>query len=394
MRVAISGAGVAGPTLAYWLARSGHQPLLIECASAPRTGGYMIDFWGLGYTVAERMGLLPQLRLSGYAVREVRFLDKKGRKTGGFATSSLRRLLHDRFISLPRGDLAGSIQSLISDHVETIFDTEIVSVDEHADGVSLAFSHGPQREFDLLVGADGLHSNVRRLIFGSQDKCERSVGYRVAAFEVCGYRPRDELTYVSYCAPGRQISRFAKRNDRTMFLLVFGEERYRGDRPRDLAGRKDVLCQIFSGFGSEWSSVEAAMDSAGDLYFDDASQIAMNRWSLGRVALVGDAAACASLLAGEGAGLAMIEAYVLAGELQRAGTDYVEAFRRYESRLRQFVEGKQTAARRFAATFAPRTSLGLWLRNKTMSLMTVPGLAGVLLGKALRDDLDLPTYPM
>ena len=215
MRIAISGAGVAGPALAYWLLRTGHEPTLIEQAPHFRTGGYLIDFWGVGYTLAERMGILPQVLKAGYTVQEVRFVDAHGRRAGGFDTSAMRRMVGGRFTSLPRGDLAAQIYRTIEGRVEALFDNSITALDEHADGVRVDFTRGGQRDFDLVIGADGLHSTVRNITFGPQHQFERHLGYFVAAFEADGYRPRDELVYVSYGTPGRQISRFSLRGDRS-----------------------------------------------------------------------------------------------------------------------------------------------------------------------------------
>lgn len=392
MKIAISGAGVAGPTLAYWLLRIGHEPVLIEAAPALRTGGYVIDFWGVGYTVAERMGILSQVRDAGYAVQDVRFVDARGRRAGGFSADVFSRPLADRFTSLPRGELAAIIWRTVEGRAETRFGTTITALDADDGGVRLAFDRGPDLACDLLIGADGLHSAVRRIAFGPLAAFERRIGYVVAAFEASGYRPRDELAYVSYGRPGRQISRFALRGDRTMFLLVFTADRLDG-LPRDIAACRAALRRVFAGAGWEWPGIDAAMDEAAEIYVDNVSQIVMDTWTRGRVALLGDAAACVSLLAGEGTGLAMTAAYVLAGELSGVG-DWRAAFARYEARLRPFIEGKQRSARKFAGFFAPRTAFGLWFRNQATRLMRIPPVANRLLIGEIQDRFDLPDYRM
>jgi 2-polyprenyl-6-methoxyphenol hydroxylase-like FAD-dependent oxidoreductase len=394
MKIAINGAGVAGPALAHWLLRAGHEPTLVEQAPRFRAGGYMIDFWGGGYTVAERMGILPSVREAGYTVRDIAFVDARGRRVGGFSTDAMRRMLGERFTSLPRGDLAEQAYRTIEGRVETVFGASIAALDEHADGVRVALSTGKRRDFDLVVGADGLHSAVRELAFGPQSAFERTLGYYVAAFEADGYRPRDELAYVSHGVPGRQISRFALRGARTMFLFVFVADHLAGPEPRTVDERKAVLHRLFDDAGWESRRILEAMDPVGEIYFDRVSQIVMDRWSKGRVALIGDAAACVSLLAGEGTGLAMTEAYVLAGELDRAGGDHRTAFRRYEERLRPLIESKQQSARNFAGAFAPKTAFGLWFRNKVTRLMGIPAVADRIIGADLRDDIDLPDYAM
>ena len=394
MRVAISGAGVAGPTLAYWLERYGHAPTLIEASPKLRSGGYMIDFWGVGYDVAERMGILPAIRDAGYDLQEVRYVDRRGRAAGSISAKTMARELGDRFTSLPRGDLSALIYASLGGRVETLFGESIAEIDDRQGSVQLTLAGGAEREFDLVIGADGLHSNVRALMFGPERDFEKHIGYYVAAFEVNGYRPRDELAYVSYGFPGRQISRFALRGDRTMFLLVFAAERLRGREPASLEARKATLAQVFEGSGWEWPVIAAALAAADDVYFDRVSQAVVEPWTKGRMALVGDAAACVSLVAGEGTGLGMAEAYVLAGELVRAGGDHVRAFAAYEARLRGFVEGKQKSARGFASAFTPRTALGVWLRNQATRLMAIPGVPGLLIGAQMRDDFALPDYAL
>jgi 2-polyprenyl-6-methoxyphenol hydroxylase-like FAD-dependent oxidoreductase len=392
MKIAISGAGIAGPTLAYWLLRAGHEPTLIEQAPQLRTGGYIVDFWGVGFTIAERMGLLPPIFDAGYKVREMRLVDSQGRKAGGFSTEVIRASLEDRFTSIPRSRLAAEIYRSIEWRCEALFGDTVTALAEQDDGVELTFAKGGPRAFDLVIGADGQHSAIRRLAFGPEARFEREIGYRVAAFEADGYAPRDELAYVSHAKPGRQLARFAERGGRTMFLFVFTAEQLAGPEPRDLGARKASLHRVFGDFGWEASKVLAALDAARDVYFDRVSQIVMPTWSKGRVALVGDAAACVSLLAGEGCGLAMAEAYVLAGELARAGTDHPRAFREYEQRLRPLIETKQVSARKFAGAFAPRTAFGLWVRNQAMKLMAFRPLTELFLGRDLRDDFDLPDY--
>ncbi|MBO0864189.1 MAG: FAD-binding domain [Mycobacterium sp.] len=392
MRVAISGAGIAGPTLAYWLQRCGHQPTLIEKAPQLRTGGYVIDFWGVGYRIAERMGLGPQLQTAGYDVREVRLVDRHGRKVGGFGTEGFRRITDGRFTSLARGDLAAMIYGAIADDVETIFGDGIVAIEQDDSGVQVILQNGASREFDLLIGAGGLHSPVRRLVFGPEANFEHDLGYRVAAVEVDSYRPRDELTYVSYGLPGRMASRFAMRHDRTLFLLVFTKDRISGAEPCGPDEVKRVLHEVFSDAGWECPRILQAMDDADGIYFDRVSQISMDNWSRGRVMLIGDAAGAVSLVAGEGTGLAMLEAYVLAGELHRADGDYREAFRRYQQSLGPFIARKQRSARTFAAAFAPRTGRGIWARNRLSRLLSLPYVGDWMIRAQLRDDFELPDY--
>jgi 2-polyprenyl-6-methoxyphenol hydroxylase-like FAD-dependent oxidoreductase len=390
MKIAISGAGVAGPSLAHWLHRTGHEPTLIERAPEFRTGGYVIDFWGVGYQVAQLMGIEDAVREAGYQVQSIRSVTPRNQIRASLGVDSFRRA-DDRLTSLPRGDLAAAIYATVEHDVETIFGDSITAIDEHPDGVSLSFAHAKPRDFDLVVGADGLHSNVRRLTFGA-DSDEHHLGCLVAAGVVDGYQPRDELVYVTYSQPGRSVGRFSLRGNRTMFLFVFRAPS--GADPEDISARKSLLRSEFGDAGWECPQILAALDDVDDLYFDVVSQIRRDRWSRGRTALVGDAAACVSLLAGEGTGLAMTEAYVLAGELACAGDDYRRAFDAYEARLRRFVEDKQTAARKLVPVFATQTRLGIWFRDMAMRAMAFRPLADLLFTRTLNDDFALPDYPM
>jgi 2-polyprenyl-6-methoxyphenol hydroxylase-like FAD-dependent oxidoreductase len=392
MRVIINGAGIAGPTLAYWLQKAGHEVMLVEAAPRLRTGGYVIDFWGLGYDIVEKMGLLPRVRELGYQVREVRFVDRQGRKRGGFPVAAVSRLANGRFTTLRRSDLAATVYGALDGTVETIFGDSVAAVQELGERARVSFEHAPPREADLVVGADGLHSRVRRLAFGPEAEFEVPLGYHVAAFAVEGYRPRDELVYVSHAAPGRQISRWSMRGDKTLFLLVFRDAYLAGDSPSTEQDRKSVLARVFADVGWECPRILGAMASVGSIYFDRVSQIRMDRWTKGRTALVGDAAACVSLMAGEGAGLAMAEAYVLAGELRNCGSDYGGAFARYQERMMPFLRRKQESALKFASSFAPKSALGITFRNLVTRLLRLPLLADFLIGRELLDQVKLPDY--
>ncbi|OBG96561.1 hypothetical protein A9X05_06520 [Mycobacterium sp. E3298] len=392
MKIAVVGAGIAGPTLAYWLSRYGHEPTLIEKAPRLRTGGYVVDFWGGGYAVAERMGLTAELHAAGYTVREVRLVDRDSRRVGGFAAEVFQRNLDGRFVTVPRGDLSAMIYRSIDNHCETLFGESVSAVEQNDSGVRVTLDGGGSRQFDLLVGAGGIHSPVRDLVFGPSSRFEKDLGYRVAAFETKGYEPRDELVYLAYTMPGRMVARFAMRDEKTMFLFIFTPEHMSGPDPHDASEVNATLHQVFGNAGWECPEILRQLDGAADVYFDRTSQIVMDHWSDGRVALVGDAAGAVSLLAGEGTGLAMVQAYTLAGELDRAGDDHREAFRRYENRQRPIVEARQRSARAFATTFAPKTALGLWTRNQASKLLNVPLLADWVVGSEFGNDIALPEY--
>jgi 2-polyprenyl-6-methoxyphenol hydroxylase-like FAD-dependent oxidoreductase len=388
VRIAINGAGIAGPTLAWWLRKSGHDVLLVEQASRLRRGGYIIDFWGAGYDIAEKMGILPRLRELGYQVREVRFVDCAGRTRSGFSADVFGRMTGGRFTSLLRSDLSATIYQALHG-VEVIFGDSIATIQDEGEAVRIGLSGGASRLVDLVVGADGQHSAVRRHRFGPEGAFIVPLGYHVAAIEIAGYHPRDELVYVSHAVPGRQVSRFAMRGDRTLVLFVFRDEAI----PQgSLADPRRVLRQVFGDVGWECPAMLDALDQVDEVYFDQVSQIRMDRWITGRTALVGDAAACVSLLAGEGCGLAMLEAYILAGELAVAGDDWALGLARYEKRLRGFLRQKQRSAERFAPAFVPRTRRGIAFRHLVTRLLRLPPIAEYFIGRELRDRIDIPEY--
>jgi 2-polyprenyl-6-methoxyphenol hydroxylase-like FAD-dependent oxidoreductase len=273
---------------------------------------------------------------------------------------------------------------------EVIFGDEIVSLEEHCSGVRVQLKHAGERQFDLVIGADGLHSVVRKLAFGPQQGFEKDLGYIVAAFEAGGYRPRDEDTYLMYGQPGRMVGRFTLRDDRTLFLFVFAAG---GDSlPSTLDEQKAMLRRKYAAGMWECPSILTELDRATEVYLDRVSQIRMRNWSKGRIALIGDAAFCVSLLAGQGSALTMISAYVLAGELAAAGGQYRQAFDSYEARLRAFIETKQRGAERFAGAFAPKTAWGLYFRNQVIRTFAIPGLARLAIGREIVDTLQLPEY--
>jgi 2-polyprenyl-6-methoxyphenol hydroxylase-like FAD-dependent oxidoreductase len=390
MRVLISGAGIAGPCLAYWLQRHGFEPTLVERAPRLRAGGYIIDFWGAGFDVADRMGLVPQILEKGYQVRELRQVDRTGERAAGFAVTALDRITKGRYTSLPRSELAASIFGALGDRVETIFDDSVTRIEDRGHDVQVRFERTPPRAFDLVIGADGLHSQVRRIVFGEEERFERFLGLKVAAFETAGYSPRDELVYVVHREVGQQVGRFSMRDDRTLFLFVFADETPR--IPADLDGQRTLLRENYSGSGWECPKILDALERAEALYMDRVSQIQMERWSQGRVALVGDAAFCVSLLAGQGSALAMVAAYILAGELRRASGDYEVAFAEYQARLLRFIGNKQKAAVKFASFFAPRSRFGMFLGNQVTRLMAIPFVTELAVGREIRDAVELPDY--
>jgi 2-polyprenyl-6-methoxyphenol hydroxylase-like FAD-dependent oxidoreductase len=388
--VLISGLGIAGPTLAFWLKAGGFEPTLVECSPRLRTGGYVIDFWGLGYDIAELMGLKNDIERVGYHVHEVRVVDDRDKRVAGFGVGVFRELTNGRFVTVGRSELSHLLFGKVTGTSEVMFGDEIVNLEDREDGVRVEFKHGHPRQFDLVIGADGLHSKVRKLAFGPQHQFEKNLGYAVAAFEVSRYRQRDDDAYVMHGRPGRMIGRFTMRENRTLFLFIFAT----GEKvlPETLDGQKELLLALYANDKWECPHILHELKDTQELYFDSVSQIRMPSWSRGRVALVGDAANCVSLLAGQGSALAMTSAYVLAGELARAEGRHETAFGQYEAFLRTYITIKQEGARRFGGALAPKTPWGLWFRNQVMNAFGIPGLARLAVGREITDKLVLPDY--
>jgi 2-polyprenyl-6-methoxyphenol hydroxylase-like FAD-dependent oxidoreductase len=389
VKVLVVGVGVAGPTLAYWLLRAGHEPVLVERAPALRRGGHLVDFWGAGFDVAEKMDIVAELRRRGHRFTEARAVTSRGK---GFASFTPGAIVgsDERYVSIPRSDLAATVHDALEGRVETIFDDTVSTLEDDGVRVRVTFESGYEREVDLVVGADGLHSRVRRLVFGPQERFERRLGIVVCAFDVTGYGPRDDLVAVMYAGIGFQLVRLSMPGDVTMFLITL---RHAGDVPEtDPVAQQDLLRERLAGAGGETSAALEAMSSSDSFYFDRVSQIRMPAWTRGRVGLVGDAAACPSLLAGQGSALAMIEAYVLAAELAGSGGDHAGAFSRYEERLASFVRAKQDGVRGLGVAFAPRNRGQLILRNAVLRLLGQPFVAARVMGTSFRDAVELPVW--
>src|SRR3569623_1642104 len=318
-RILISGAGIAGCCRAWWLDRYDFEGTLVEQAAEPRRGGYVIDFWGLGYEVAQRMGLLDSLRRDDLDIGQFLVVNGHGRRVAGINKGALKDQAGGRNMSLPRSAVASALYGSLGDRVPVRFGESISTMAECGEGMDVTFRSGASATYDLVVGADGLHSAVRRMAFGAEAQFERLLGYYVAAFTAPGYPHRNPHTYVTYGEPGRQIWRVSLAEDAAVFLLVFTHEGNADLPMHDPAQQKAVLRRLYGQSGWEAREALAALDAATDLYFDRVSQIVMPEWSKGRLALIGDACACPSLLAGEGSAMAMAEAYTLAGALDRAG---------------------------------------------------------------------------
>jgi 2-polyprenyl-6-methoxyphenol hydroxylase-like FAD-dependent oxidoreductase len=368
--VLISGGGIAGLTLAYWLHHHGFQPTIIEQAPKMRPEGYAIDFAGSGWDVAERMNLLPVLRQNQITVDYFIFKDGAGRTLARLPVSIIRQEFQDKMVQTMRPDLEAALYGTIRDTVPIRFGTSVQRIDQAPDHIAVHFTDGTQETFDLLVGAGGAHSNVRKQIFGDERQFAFYLGYYFAAFPVPNLDHFEEGATI-HLEPNRQATIFPDHHGGYIALLVF-----RAQDAGHIPGArcKAMLEAYYAGAGWIIPEMIASITDTTPIYLDSVTQIRMPRWSDGRVTLVGDAAHCLTLVSGQGASTAMGGAYILAEELGKAD-DYRAAFAAYERRVRPFVEDKQRKARRFAKTFVPSSRFGVQLSYLIMKLMFTPLLA-------------------
>jgi 2-polyprenyl-6-methoxyphenol hydroxylase-like FAD-dependent oxidoreductase len=362
-RILISGASIAGPALAFWLRRYGFNPTIVERAPTIRPGGYAVDFRGASICVLERMGLLPDVQRMQTRIGAITIVDQNNKKLAsmpdGFTSGELEIL---------RGDLAGIFHEATREGAEYIFDDSIASIQETDSGVNVLFERGGRRSFDLVVGADGLHSKVRSLAFGEEANFVRYLGYYVSIFTIPNHLKLDR-SGLYYGTLGKKVGIFNSGDPKeSKASFFFATEPLTYER-RDTEQQKRILREHFQQELWEVPHLLEFMEFAPDFYFDSISQVKMERWSTGRCVLLGDAAHCASPLSGMGTGMAVLGAYVLAGELAEAGGDYTIAFARYESLMRDFVKKCQELADGGTDWFVPRTRFRFWLSTQMWKIL-------------------------
>ncbi|MFF1821690.1 FAD-dependent monooxygenase [Kribbella sp. NPDC058245] len=386
--VLISGGGIAGPALAFWLRRAGFVPTVVEVAAGPRPGGQTVDLRGVSKTVAERMGLMPAVRERQLHERGMEYVRADGRRVAAMPVDLLDGAGPVAEIEILRGDLAGILADATSE-VEYLYGDSITQLDQDANGVHVTFASGTRRRFDLVVGADGVHSRVRRLAFGPHDRFVQHLGGYTSYFTV--ETPEDLNHWMkTYTAPGgRWVAlrpdhdpRFAKA------LLSFRSPVITYDY-RDVEAQKALLLERFSGLGWHTQHLLARLTAADDFYFDSISRVAVPEWSQGRVALVGDAGYCGSPMAGHGTALALVGAYVLAGELAADG-DHARAFSSYQRRMQAYVDQRMELPPGGIKMAMPMTATGIRYRDLMTRVITSKPFVGLL--KAKPDVMELPNY--
>ncbi|MGW6442465.1 FAD-dependent monooxygenase [Lentzea sp. NPDC055074] len=362
MRILVSGASIAGPVLAYWLTRYGHEVTVVERSPVlRRTGGHAVDLFKPAMNISERMGVLPRIEALATGTTRLTYLREGTRKPISADVTKLFAAASDRHVEVMRDDLSEIYHDVTREDVEYVFGDSITSI-----GDEVTFEVGAPRRFDLVIGADGLHSNVRRLVFGEVDKT--FVGAYLAVLSV----PKElglpgEMT--GHIGPGRTAAVYGARHlddARAVFLFRSPEL---SCHHRDVARQKDLLRQAFRGLHPEVDSWLRHLDGEGAFYFDSITQLRTDTWSRGPVALVGDAAYCPGPAVGGSTSLAVLGAYVLAGELS-AGGDHTAAFARYENEMRDLVHRSRTFALTAAKTLIPSTRLGVWGLTRGAQVLT------------------------
>ena len=396
--ILVSGAGIAGTAVAYWLREAGFSVTVVERASTPRPGGQTVDLRGAGRTVVDRMGLLDQIRAMTITQRGIAWVDSSGRHRAEMPVEAFggRGIVSDDEIL--RGDLAAILYKAAQPGVGYLFDDTITVLEQDPNGVLVAFEKAAPRRFDLVIGADGLHSVTRRLAFGAQPEALHSLGLLNAWFTVPAEIELDGW-YLMFNAPrGRVISIRPGRleTEQKAALSVRSTESFeRGD----IDSQIDMLERYFVDVGWEASRLLQAARTAPDFYLDSMGQVRLDRWSQGRVVLLGDAGYCPSPLSGLGTSLALVGAYILAGELAAAAIRTTDdaalqhALDRYESRMRPYVGQGQELPPGGADGYAPQNRLRItlgWASMRWSQRWPLKAVMERIFSKA--DAIDLPDY--
>lgn len=385
--VLVSGASIAGPVLAFWLTRHGYAVTVVERAPAVRSGGYPVDVRGTALEVVRRMGLLSRLRDAHIDLRRLTFLRGDGGEVASIHPHTVTGGVAGRDLEVRRGDLTDALYSAVRDDVEFVFDDSIHTLDQSGDGVDVTFHGGGSRTFDLVLGADGMHSRTRDMVFGPEEQFHRYLGYCFAVFTMRNTFGLSHET-VMWNTPGRAAALYATgHGDEVHAFLNFARPEPPFDAFPDPGAQRDLVAAVFADAGWEVPGILAAMREADDVFFDAVSQIRMPRWHRGRVALVGDAAYAPSFLTGQGTSLALVGAYMLAGSL--ADADHAEGFAAYERDTREFVAANQGLVGEGGATLFPTTVEALEQRNDRLrKLSDMPAAQG----RPEHSALTLPTF--
>jgi 2-polyprenyl-6-methoxyphenol hydroxylase-like FAD-dependent oxidoreductase len=367
--VLISGASIAGPALAFWLTRYGINTTVVEKASSLRGGGYPIDIRGTALDAVERMGLYPQMRAAHVDTQSIAFVDAHGAVIAKIDPEAITGGVRGRDIEIRRGDIATILYAATKDKAHYKFNDSIASLAEHADGVDVTLVSGETGAYDIVIGADGLHSNTRSLTFGHESQFERYIGFCFAGFTMPNTFGLDRGA-LAYMLPGKNAIVYATNDGGPVHaFLSFRYPTSPFRKSITEVDQRNLVAGMFEGVNG-WivPQMVEAMRNAKDMFFDSVSQIHMPAWSKERVVLAGDAAHATSFLSGQGSSMALVGAYILAGEIATK-RDYGSAFAAYEKRVRPFVEMNQALVEEGQHIMIPNTQEDLDARNAMLREM-------------------------
>ncbi|MFF7442058.1 FAD-dependent monooxygenase [Streptomyces sp. NPDC008122] len=357
MRILVSGAGVAGPVLAYWLTRHGFSVTVVECAPAlRRTGGHAVDLFRSAMNVSEKMGVLPRIEERATGTNRMTVHPEGSRRPVRADLSRIFGAASDRHVEIMRDDLGEIYHDATRDDVEYVFGDSVTAISPDGE---VRFERASPRRFDLVVGADGLHSTVRRLVFGEESRHHAFIGAYFGVLTLPN-APGLDGELLMHVGVGRTVGMYGARHlGDARALFLFRSERELDCDHRDVPRQKELLRGAFAGMHADVDRWLDELDRTPAFYFDSITQVRMDTWSRGRVTLVGDAGYSPGPAVGGSTSLSVVGAYVLAGELARAGGDHERAFPAYERAMAEHVRGSREAALGAAKTLIPTSRLGV-----------------------------------
>lgn len=362
--VLISGAGIAGLTLGYWLNTYGFDVTIIEISSSPRKGGSPIDIRADALQVAKSMGILEIIKNKQIHTEAISFVGKTG-KVKVVTRPPKGNKNKEPDIEIQREDLTGILYGLIKNDITFTFNDSIELLKQNDTGVEVTFKNGNKHRFDFVIGADGQHSAVRKIVFGTEDEFTKYLGMYVSVVEV-QEKPGKINHTLLYNSPGK-IAGISQYDAKTYLFFAFHSPRLNYDYHNKEQQRK-LLMNTYN--NQRWLVPELLrfIQTSDNIYFDSVSQIRMSKWTKGRVSLIGDAAHCAAFLSGMGSSLAMTGARILAEELFSAADNYQAAFQQYENRHKPVVEKIHASVPFTAGMFIPKSHVGIGLRNSLLRI--------------------------
>ena len=373
-RILITGASVAGNTAAWWLGHYGFDVRVIERTPEFRNGGQNIDIRGVGRDVLRRMGLEQAALDCGTGEEGTVWIDEDGDEVAKFVTDELGSDGPTAEMEILRGDLARLLYEPASDRAKYRFGDHIDRVDEGVDSVSVVFASGEVEQYDAVIIAEGVGSSTRELVFPAENN-PRWMDLTIAYFTIPQQADDDRMWRWYNATDGRSISLRPDTHGTTRAMLSI-QQPPNGEQEWSVEQQQAYLHERFTDAGWQAKRVLAAMEETEDFYFDVLRQVRMKRWSKGRVVLTGDAAWCATPLAGIGATLAVTGGYVLASELQH-GSDIGEAFSAYEEAMRPMVEKGQGVPKIAPRMMNPHSRLGINLLHSVLNIASKPAIRGL-----------------